>query len=172
MRANRLLRWSRKLHKWVGLYVGGLAAIWIVEIIALPFLFHQGLPVVDGTPPSIQHKAAPPISLQQALKVFMEQQPKGIRSVAELDEMTYLPQKGLYRFATKQTCLEWYLEAKTGRILHYGFNARRFVTEKGMLGWAHPVVGRGVKAPFSLLFFFLTVTGCWIVLAPRRKKRK
>ncbi len=156
----------------MGPYVGILAAIWMVEIISLPFLFNQGLPLVDGTPPSVQHKAAPPVSLPQALKIFMEQQPEGLGLTAELDEITYLPQKGLYRFAIKKNCLEWYLEAKTGRILQYGFNARRFVTERGMLGRAHPVVARIVKAPFSFLFFFLTVTGCWIVLAPRGKKKK
>ncbi len=172
MIANRLLRWSRKLHKWIGLYVGILAAIWIVEIITIPFLFNHGLPVFDGSPPPIQHKVSPPISLQHALKIFMKQQPKGINSTAELDELTYLPQKGLYRFAIKKKCLEWYLEAKTGKILQCGFNARRFVTEKGMLGWVHPVVARVVKAPFSFLFFFLTVSGCWIVFAPRGKKKK
>ncbi len=173
MMANRLLRWARKLHKWVGLYVGILAAIWIVEMIALPPMFNRGLPTIDGTPPSIQHDNTLPIFLQQALKIFMEQQPKGITSVSELDEIAYLPKKGVYRFAIRESCLEWYLEAKTGKILQFGFDSNRFVTEKGMLGWTHPVVARTVRAvPFDFLFIFLTLTGCWIVFYPHLKKKK
>ncbi len=173
MMANRLFRWSRKFHKWVGLYVGILAVIWLVEMLVLPPLLNQGLPTINGTPPAIAHDAAPRISLEQALDVFMEQHPKGIRSKAELDEMTYLPKQGVYRFAIRENFLEWYLEARTGRIVQYGFDANRCVTEKGMLGWAHPVVARAVRVvPFDFLFIFLTVTGCWLVFYPSWKKKK
>ncbi|PIE71529.1 MAG: hypothetical protein CSA22_01500 [Deltaproteobacteria bacterium] len=173
MMANRLLRWSRKYHQWVGLYVAILAMIWMVEMIALPFIFNPGLPTLDDTPPALEQDATAPISLQQALKIFMAQQPKGITSTAALDEMTYLPKKGVYRFANRTQFLVWYLDAKTGRILQYGFDSNRFVTEKGMLGWAHPVVAKAVRlVPFDFLFIFLTVTGCWIVFAPRRKKKR
>ncbi len=173
MMANRLLRWSRKLHKWLGLYVAILALIWLVEMLVLPFLFSQGLPTIDKTPPAIPHDAAPPISLEQALNIFIEQQPKGIASITELDEMTYLPQKGVYRFAIRENFVEWYLEAQTGIILQYGFDENRCIREKGMLGWAHPVVTKAVRIiPFDFLFIFLTVTGCWIVLYPSWKKKK
>ncbi len=176
MIVNYLFRWSRKLHKWVGLYVGILAAIWSVEMIALPPIFNQGLPTINGAPPAgVAETAAPPIPLKQALKIFIEQQPQGITSLTELDEMTYLPQKGLYRFAITEGFLQWYLEAQSGKIVQYGFEANRFVVEKGMLGWAHPIVAKAIRViPFDFLFIFLTVTGCWIVLYPSwsRKKRK
>ncbi|PIE64775.1 MAG: hypothetical protein CSA26_06970 [Desulfobacterales bacterium] len=176
MIANRLFRWSRKLHKWVGLYVAVLAVIWSVEMIVLPPIFNQGLPTINKAPSgSVVDTAAPTISLEQALKIFIEQQPQGIISLAELDEMTYLPQKGLYRFAITERFLEWYQDARTGGIVQYGFDTNRFVTEKGMLGWAHPVVARAVRViPFDFLFIFLTVTGCWLVFYPswNRKKRK
>lgn len=168
----KLLKRSRKLHKWVGVYVSILTVIWIVEMIMLPLMFNQGLPLIN-TPPSStrQYGSTPPISMQQALQLFMEQHPDGLVSVTELDKMTYLPQKGVYLFANERQFLEWYLEAETGRILEYGFSSSRFVMEKGMLGWIHPVVTKIVKAPFDFLFIFLAVSGCYITLYSRRKKR-
>jgi Fe2+ transport system protein FeoA len=100
----------------------------------------------------------------------MDQQPDGIASAAELDEMAYLQANGVYRFAVKERFLEWYVEARTGKILKYGFDSNRFFMEKGMLGWVHPVVSKVVKAPFELLFIFLAVTGLYIIFYPRKKK--
>ena len=169
MITRRLLRWSRKLHKWIGVYIGILTAIWLVEMIMLPPIFNSGLPVVDGPPLTAQYTSAP-LSLQQALQSFMDQQPDGIASAAELDEMAYLPGNGVYRFAVKERFLEWYVEAGTGKILKYGFDSNRFLMKKGMLGWVHPFVSKVFKAPFELLFIFLAITGLYIVFHPRKKK--
>jgi Fe2+ transport system protein FeoA len=166
----RLLKWFRKIHKWIGVYVGILTTIWLVEMIVLPPIFNPGLPVVDGPPLTAQYTTSAPLSLQQALQSFMDQQPGGIASVAELDEMAYLPANGVYRFAVKERFLEWYVEAKTGKILKYGFDSNRFLTEKSMLAWLHPFVAKVVKAPFELLFIFLAVTGLYIVFHPRKKQ--
>ena len=169
MIARRLLRWSRKLHKWVGVYIGILTMIWLVEMMALPLMFNPGLPTVDGSPATTQGDSAP-LSLQQALQSLMDQQPDSIDSAAELDEMAYLPENGVYRFAVRERFLEWYVEAGTGKILKYGFDSNRFLMEKGMLGWVHPVVAKVVKAPFELLFIFLAITGLYIVFHPHKKK--
>lgn len=96
----RLLKWSRKIHKWIGVYVGILTMIWLVEMIVLPLIFNLGLPIVDGPPLTAQGDSAP-LSLPQALQSFMGQRPDGIASVAELDEMAYLPANGVYRFKEK-----------------------------------------------------------------------
>lgn len=165
----RLLKWSRKIHKWIGVYVGILTMIWLVEMIVLPLIFNPGLPVVDGPPLTAQGDSAP-LSLQQALQSFMGQRPDGIASAAELDEMAYLPAKGVYRFAVKERFLEWYVGAGTGKILEYGFDSNRFLMKKGMLGWIHPFVSKVVKTPFEFLFIFLAVTGLYIVFYPRKKK--
>jgi hypothetical protein len=94
MITRQLLRWSRKLHKWIGVYVGILTAIWLVEMVVLPLIFNPGLPVVEGPPLTAQYTSAP-LSLQQALQSFMDQQPEGIASAVELDEMAYLPGNGV-----------------------------------------------------------------------------
>jgi len=169
MITRRLLRWLRKLHKWIGVYIGILTAIWLVEMIVLPPIFNPGLPVVDGPPATSQGYSAP-LSLQHALQSFMDQQPDGIASADELDEMAYLPVNGVYRFAVKERFLEWYIEARTGKILKYGFDSNRLVMKKGMLGWVHPVVSKVVRTPFKLLFIFLAITGLYIVFHPRKKQ--
>lgn len=132
-------------------------------------MFNPGLPVVEGPPLTAQYGSAP-LSLQQAMQSYMDQQPEGIASAAELDEMAYLPSNGVYRFAIKERFLEWYVEAKTGKMLKYGFDSNRFLMEKGMLGWVHPVVSKVVKTPFEFLFIFLALTGLYIVFYPRKKK--
>jgi len=104
MTTRRFLRWSRKFHKWIGIYIGILTMIWLVEMLVLPLIFNPGLPVVDGPPATAQGDSAP-LSLQQALQSFMDQQPDGIASVAELDEMAYLPGNGIYRFAIRERFL-------------------------------------------------------------------
>lgn len=169
MTTRRFLRWSRKFHKWIGIYIGILTMIWLVEMLVLPLIFNPGLPRVDGPPATAQGDSAP-LSLQQALQSFMDQQPDGIASVAELDEMAYLPGNGIYRFAIRERFLEWYVEAETGKILKYGFDSDRFLMEKGMLGWVHPVVTKVVKAPFEFLFIFMAITGLYIVFHPRKKR--
>lgn len=170
---TKLLKWCRKLHKWIGVYVSILTAIWLVEMVGLPTVFNHGLPTVgDGPPSSLQYGSVPPLSLEQALQFFMDQQPDGIDSAADLDEIAYLPANGVFRFAIKEFYLEWYVEAKTGKILKYGFDSNRFVMEKGMLGWVHPVVAKVVRVPFEFLFIFLAITGCYVVFYPRRKKKK
>jgi len=133
-------------------------------------MFNPGLPTVDGPPATAQGDSAP-LSLQNALQSFIDQQPEGIASAAELDEMAYLPGNGVYRFAIKERFLEWYVEAKTGKMLKYGFDSNRFLMEKGMLGWVHPFVTRLVKTPFEFLFIFLAITGLYIVFYPRKKKK-
>ncbi len=143
--------------------------IWLIEMVVLPPIFNPGLPVVDGPPLTAQYGNAP-LSLQQAMQSFMYQQPEGIASAVELDEMAYLPGNGVYRFAIKERFLEWYVEARTGKMLKYGFDSNRFLMEKGMLGWVHPVVSKVVKTPFEFLFIFLSLTGLYIVFYPRKKK--
>lgn len=49
---TKLLKWSRKLHKWVGIYISILTVIWLVEMMVLPSVFNSGLPTVDDGSPS------------------------------------------------------------------------------------------------------------------------
>ena len=165
---RRLLRWSRKIHKWIGVYIGILTIIWLVEMIVLPPIFNPGLPVVD-VPPSVAQDHSASLSLHHALQLFMDQQPDGIDSLDELDEMTYLPGNGIYRFVIKDRFLEWYVDSKTGKILEFGFNSNCFLTENGMLGWIHPVISKTIRATFEFSFVLIAITGLYMVFYPRKK---
>ena len=167
MITRRLLRWSRKFHKWIGVYIGILTIIWLVEMIVLPPIFNPGLPVIDG-PHAAQGRSAS-LSLQHALQLFMDQQPDGIASLDELDEVTYLPGNGIYRFAVKECFLEWYMDSKTGKMLEFGFNSNRFLTENGMLGWIHPVISKTIRVTFEFSFILIAITGLYMVFYPRKK---
>lgn len=168
----RLLTWSRKLHKWIGIYVSILTVIWLAEMVVLPVVFNPGAPVMHGAPPSTEQHENVSLSFEQVLQAFMSRQPSGIDSVDEFDEISYLPKNGVYRFVVRERCLEWYVEAGTGEIVTYGFNANRFLMSKSMLGWVHPMVAEIIRAPFELLFVVLVVTGCYVVFYPKQRKRK
>lgn len=168
----RFIKWSHNLHKWVGVYISILVAIWLVEMMVLPTAINPGFPTLNHAPLAIIQSENQLISLEQALQSLMHQQPDGLASAVELDEMAYLPKKGVYRFAIRERYLEWYVEAKTGKIVTYGFDSNRFLMEKAMLGWTHPIIAKVVKGPFHFLFVFLAVTGCYIVFYPRRKRKR
>lgn len=170
--AVKLLRWSRGLHKWVGVYVSILTVIWLAEMVVLPFVFNPGVPVMHGTLPSTEQHENVSLSFEQVLQAFMSRQPSGIDSVNEFDEISYLPKNGVYRFVVREKCLEWYVDAGTAEVLAYGFNANRFLMSKSMLGWVHPVVAEIIRAPFELLFVVLAVTGCYLVLYRGQKKKR
>ncbi len=167
----KLLRWSRRLHKWVGVYVSILTMIWLTEMAMLPVVFNPGAPVIYGASLSTKQHENVSLSFEQVLQTFMSRQPSGIDSVDEFDEISYFPKNGVYRFVVRESCLEWYVGAGTGEILTYGFNANRFLMSKSMLGWVHPIVAEIIRAPFELLFVVLVITGCYMVFYRGQKKK-
>ena len=172
MSGLKMLTWSRKLHKWIGLYVSILTMIWMTEMAVLPAFFNQGLPVIKDAVPARVKPEKTSLSFEHVLQAFMKNRPVGIISAEDMDEISYLPDHGVYRFATSDTCIEWYVAAESGEILDYGFNANRFVMTKGMFGWLHPMIAQIIRAPFELLFVALAVTGCHVVVYPWMKKKK
>ena len=171
MLKRKLLKWSRKLHKWVGVYISILTAIWLVEMMVLPAAINPGFPTLNQAPQAVISSNNQPIPLEQALQSLMDQHPDGLSSTAELDEMAYLPKKGVYRFSNGESYLNWYVDSKTGKILTFGFDSNRLL-EKAMLGWTHPIIAKIVRGPFQFLFVFLGITGCYIVFYPRRKRKR
>lgn len=172
MTGVKLLIWSRKLHKWIGVYVSVLTVIWLTEMAVLPAVFNPGLPVIPDAVPSRVGGEKRSLSFEQVQQIFMKHRPSGIDSVAQLDEISYLPKKGVYRFAVREGFLEWYVDAKSGEIIDYGFNENRFVMSKSMFGWLHPAIAGIIRAPFELLFVVLVLTGCHVVCYPWLKKSR
>lgn len=167
---SKLLRWSRKIHKWIGIYIGFLVILWLFEMICLPKFFNPpGMPVVDGSLSNYSSLKKNPMTSKEASTVFINSHPGGLKEIKELSEISYLPDKNVYRFSCKKRFLEWYMDASTGKIVKYGFVSNRLLEQKGMLGWIHPLLGKIVKYPFYLLFILLSLTGLYIVFCPRKK---
>ncbi|MCD6257035.1 ferrous iron transport protein A [Candidatus Aerophobetes bacterium] len=156
----KLLRWSRKIHKWIGIYIGFVVILWLFEMICLPkFSNPPGMPVVDGSLSNYSSLKKNPMTSKEALTVFINSHPKGLKDIKELSEISYFPSRNIYRFSCKRRFLEWYMDASTGKIVKYGFVSNRFLEQKGMLGWIHPLLGKIIKYPFYLLFILLSLTG-------------
>ncbi len=45
-----LSRWSRTIHRWIGLYFAVIVLLYLAEFFILPVLYGKGLPTVDLSP--------------------------------------------------------------------------------------------------------------------------
>ncbi|MEM8641046.1 MAG: hypothetical protein AAGG51_19870 [Cyanobacteria bacterium P01_G01_bin.54] len=163
-----LLKQSRRIHHWVSFYVVLIALIWIIESLIIPPFFNAGMPVItsDRPTPIPTEEAESPLTFEQAQKVFMAQNPPGIQSFEEVDEIDYFPALNIYRLKNNKRFFEWHLNAYNGALTEYGFNQQQFVMQKGYMGWLHPWLGYVVKHFSSLLSLILVGSGCLLLLSP------
>ncbi|WP_223280177.1 PepSY domain-containing protein [Nostoc sp. PA-18-2419] len=169
MRIKQFLsRWSRTIHRWVGLYFAVVIGIYVIEIIALPPAFSSGLPTIDGKAPTqtITKNTKSLLSLEQASQAFISQHPKGINTLEDIDEITYLPSLGIYRFENQKRLFEWYLDAQNGKLLKYGFNATDFLEYRGLLGWFAPWIHNLIEMSFLFFMSTLAVSGVYLFIYP------
>ncbi|MDJ0590611.1 MAG: hypothetical protein QNJ72_11535 [Pleurocapsa sp. MO_226.B13] len=164
-------KWSRKIHRWIGLYFALVVMIYTIEAFSLTAVFGAGLPTVDGSPPTSAFAIADLLSIDRAVQIFQERHPQGVDSWDEIDEIAYLPQAGVYRFANTKRYFEWYLDASSGELLKYGFKAAPFLEEKSLFGWWHPWIHDFVEFPMLLLLFSLAVSGVYLFVLPFFSKR-
>lgn len=159
--------WSRKIHRWVGLYFALIVVLYIAEAVALPAIYGEGLPKVDGSPPTYAvTSTAPLLSQQQARQRLIEQHPPGIHSLEDINEITYLPQADLYRLANSDRYFEWYLDSHTGDLLKYGFKLTPYLEEQTLLGWWSPWAHAILEVPGLLLMVVLAVSGVYMFMLP------
>lgn len=164
-------RWSRTIHRWVGLYFAAIVMIYLAEFFILPSVFSEGLPTVDGNPPVHQPVSRPALSLDQATQAFMAQNPEGVDSIQEIDAISYLPNDQLYRFENRDRYFEWYIDAQKGELLKFGFKTDLFLEDKGILGWLNPTLHTVIEAPMLLLLVSLAVSGVYLFAYPFLLKR-
>ncbi|MEM9507327.1 MAG: hypothetical protein AAGA16_06510 [Cyanobacteria bacterium P01_E01_bin.35] len=159
-------KWSRKVHRWIGLYFALVVLIYTIEAFSLPTVFGAGLPSVDGYSPNAAIDNTELLSIDHATQIFQEHHPQGVDSWDEIDEIAYLPQAGVYRFANTERYFEWYLNASSGELLKYGFKASPFLEEQSLFGWWHPWIHDFVEFPMLLLLFSLAVSGVYLFALP------
>lgn len=162
-------KWSREIHRWVGLYFALVTLIYITEMVALPSVFSHGLPVVDGKLPVVEVQQIDDTKLlsQEAVKErFIQQHPPGLNSEDGIDEITYFTANKIYRFANSEKLFEWYVSASTGEIIKYGFNVTDFLEFKGLLGWLYPWIHNMIEASFLFFMATLGITGIYLFIYP------
>lgn len=135
-----LSKWSRTIHRWIRLYFAVVIAIYLIETIALPAAFSSGLPAIDGKPPTqtVAENTSPLLSLEQASQALIALHPDGLNALEDINEIAYLPSLGVYRFENQKRLFEWYIDARSGKLLKYGFNTTDFLENRGLLGWFVP----------------------------------
>jgi hypothetical protein len=164
-------KWSRKIHRWIGLYFALVVLIYTIEAFTLPSVFSAGLPIVDGFPPvSVVKNQDRLLSIEQATQVFARQHPQGV-SLNEIDEIAYLPKAGVYRFGNTERFFEWYIDASSGELLKYGFKADLFLEEHNLLGWWQPWIHKFIEFPMLLLLVTLAISGVYLFAVPFMSKK-
>jgi hypothetical protein len=163
-----LSKWSRTIHRWIGLYFAAIVLLYFTEFLVLPAVFSEGLPTVDGTPPihTALSESQNLLSFDRATQTFIDQNPKGIHSADEIDAISYLPNSGLYRFEDHDRYFEWYIDAQSGEVLKFGFKTDLFLEDKGILGWLNPVVHEVIEFPMLLLLVSLAISGVYLFITP------
>ncbi|AFY30706.1 PepSY domain-containing protein [Calothrix sp. PCC 7507] len=166
-------RWSRTIHRWVGLYFAVVIGIYLIEIIALPPAFSSGLPIVDGKPPTqiTSEPTTPLLSLEQASQAFISLHPKGVNTLKDIDEIAYVPSLGMYRFENQKKLFEWYIDAYSGKLLKYGFNSVDFLEHRGLLGWFAPWIHNLIEMSFLFFMATLAVSGVYLFIYPFLAKK-
>jgi len=168
-----LSKWSRTIHRWVGLYMAIIVTIYFVETLALPPIFSAGLPSINGRAPthSVAEDTRPLLSIEQVSQAFIAQHPEGINSLNEVDAITFLPTVKTYRFENQKRFFEWYVDAYSGEVLKYGFNTNMFLEEKGVLGWLNPLVHNLIELPFLAILLTLASSGVYLFISPFLPKK-
>ncbi|CAN1212583.1 PepSY-associated TM helix domain protein [Tumidithrix helvetica PCC 7403] len=166
-------RWSRTIHRWVGLYFALVIAIYLIEIIALPPIFSFGLPIVDGKPPTQLSLAntLPLLSLEQASQIFIDLHLEGVDTIKDIDEIAYVPSLGVYRLENQKKLFEGYIDARSGKLLKYGFNSVDFLENRGLLGWISPFIHDSIEMSFLFFMATLAVSGVYLFIYPFLSKK-
>ena len=157
----------RVLHRWLGLGVVILTLVWVVEAIALPPILAADLPTIDHTlPVSTTPDTVPTFSVHQAIQAILNLHLDGIDSVDKIDAITYFPKLNIYQFENQAQYLEGYINAQTGELLKYGFNAEDFLAQQGLLKWVHTGLGNLIQSVSLLVTLTVVISGCYLFLNP------
>lgn len=153
------------------MYFAVIVLLYLAEFFILPIAYSDGLPTVDGTPPIHKTTEGASLSFDQAFQTFINHTPEGVRSVEDIDAISYLPHVGLYQFEDRDRYFEWYVDAQTGELLKYGFKTDLFLEDKGILGWLNPTVHTIIEFPMLLLLVSLAISGIYLFAMPFLTRR-
>ncbi len=157
-----LLRWSRFLHKWLGIYVAVLTILWLVELSVLPLIYRVD-PTLD-----LSRQPAASLSIEQVFNAIHS----GVYGVPEHLEFRYQPQNQQYLVMNKKDFSILTIDAATGRTLAKELDLQTLLSEKSGLGWVYQPLAEFLKLFFQIFFVILSVTGLYLLFYPKIRKKK
>lgn len=158
------LKFSRKAHKWLGIYVSFLTVVWLGELLLLPLAYPvKGTQAVEPATVGIVAVQGPVVPFHE----IMRRVKSGAYGPFGPDlTVTYLPRDGRYVVRDPGTFVVCTVSATDGRLLGRESDGSALFTEKGALAWLNPAVSTILKAPFEISFVILAVTGVYLVIFP------
>lgn len=164
-----LLRWSRKLHKWLGIYVAILTLAWLFELMFLPGIYSPAPLPVSPDPTHTVSGSGEIITVQDILlRLGAGEYGEPLSSV----EIRYTPDNKQYTIFGQDQFINIRVDALSGKAIDRTLDFDALFMEKSGLGWLHPSVGMIVKMPFELSFVILALTGIYLILFPYMKRKK
>lgn len=163
------LKWSRTLHKWIGIYVALLTLVWIGELLLFPALY--SVDPVEVVPTQLAAGAQTqvgPLSIE-GLSRRVESGQYG-RFGADV-EIRYLAREKKYVVVDRNSYAVSEVSAQTGELLSRGLDSNALFAEKAGLSWVSETVGSIIKAPFEISFVILSITGVYLVVFPYLRRK-
>ncbi len=154
-----LLRWSRFLHTWLGIYIAVFTLVWLVELLVLPIVYSVS-PVAG-----LSGQPAAGMSPRQVLNAVNS----GVYGVPENLEFRYQPKTGYYHIIDKRDFSILTIDAATGKISKKELDFNTLLSEKSGLGWINQTLAGSLKIFFQIFFVILSVTGLYILYYPRMR---
>lgn len=169
-----LLKWSRNLHKWLGIYVAVLTVVWVAELVLLPGMYAvqevgaertQAIPKAGSE--SVGNSAG--VSFEE----IRQRVHAGVYGTFSPDiEIAYVPREGKYIVRDRVSYAVSEVSAESGAQLGRHLDQSQLFADKSGLGWLNGTLSAVIKAPFEISFVILAVSGVYLIVFPwlRRKR--
>lgn len=156
------LKWSRFLHKWLGIYIAVFTLLWVSELLILPS-FYNAKPLASFTE---QYGSEP--SIQKIINAVNA----GVYGAPATVEFSYKPETQHYLITNKENYTILTIDAVTGQLVSNETDYDSLLTKKSGLGWINESLGNFLKIPFQIFFVILSITGLHLIFFPHMKKKR
>ncbi|PIE56415.1 MAG: hypothetical protein CSA34_03650 [Desulfobulbus propionicus] len=157
-----VLRWSRFLHKWLGIYIAVFTILWLIELLVLPLVY--------SVQPSANFSGQP--ATRMTIQQVLSDVTTGRYGAPQDLELRYQPKIHRYLVVDKKRFTILTIDATTGKILTKELDHDALFSKKSGLGWINQTLGDFLKIFFQIFFVILSVTGLYLVLFRQMKKKK
>jgi len=163
-------KWSRKLHKWLGIYVAILTLVWVVELVLLPYMYSTQEGQADVV--QMEQGAAMQVRPIQFEELY-QRIDSGVYGAFGSDvEISYLPLERKYIVRDRESFAVCEISAESGVPLARQIDTNTLFAEKSGLAWASEGLSTVIKAPFEVSFIVLSISGVYLIVFPYLPRRQ